>query len=46
MIWPRYERVDVWRPGDEAPAVLGRDDVLDGEDVVLGFTYPVANLFA
>ncbi len=46
MIWPRHERVDVWCPGNEAPAVLDQDDVLDGEDVVPGFTYPVATLFA
>jgi Uma2 family endonuclease len=45
VIWPRYRRVDVWRLGDEAPTSLGVDDVLDGEDVVPGFTYPVAHLF-
>lgn len=45
VIWPRYQRVDVWRPGDAAPAALGVDDTLDGEDVVPGFTYPIARLF-
>jgi len=45
VIWPRYTRVDVWRPGDETPATLEVDDVLDGEDVVPGFTYPIARLF-
>ena len=44
-IWPRYRRVDVWHPGDETPTSLGVDDTLDGEDVVPGFTYPVARLF-
>ena len=45
VVWPRYERVDVWRPGDETPTALGVDDTLDGEDVVPGFTYPIADLF-
>jgi len=45
VIWPRYKRIDVWRPGDETPTTLGVDDVLDGEDVVPGFTYPIARLF-
>ena len=45
VVWPRYERVDVWHPGDETPTALGVDDTLDGEDVVLGFTYPIADLF-
>jgi len=45
VIWPRYKRIDVWHPGDETPKVLGVDDVLDGEDVVPGFTYPIARLF-
>lgn len=46
VIWPRYRRVDVWHPGDEAPTPLGIEDMLDGEDVVPGFTYPIARLFA
>jgi len=45
VIWPRYRRVDVWRPGDTTPTPLGVSDTLDGEDVVPGFTYPVARLF-
>ncbi len=45
VIWPRYQRVDVWRPDDETPTRLGIDEVLSGEDVVPGFTYPIANLF-
>jgi len=46
VVWPRYQRVDVWHPGDEAPRTLGVADTLDGEDVVPGFTYPVARLFS
>ncbi len=45
VVWPRYARVDVWHPGDETPTALGVDDTLDGEDVVPGFTYPIADLF-
>jgi len=45
VIWPRYKRVDVWRPGDDTPTPLGIDDALDGEDVVPGFTYSTARLF-
>lgn len=44
VIWPRYQRVDVWHRGDTAPATLGIDDLLDGEDVVPGFSYPIAHL--
>ena len=46
VIWPRYKRVDVWRPGDTRPTQYGVEDTLDGEDVVPGFTYPVGRLFA
>ncbi len=45
VVWPRYRRVDVWRPGDDQPTPLGMDDTLSGEDVVPGFTYPIARLF-
>jgi len=45
VVWPRYQRVDVWRPGDDQPTPLGMDDTLSGEDVVPGFTYPIARLF-
>ncbi len=47
IIWPKRQKVDVWRPGDMQPsATLGVGDTLDGLDVVPGFTYPVADLFA
>jgi len=47
VVWPRYQQVDIWRPGDdvEPSTARGLDDTLDGEDVVRGFTYPVAKLF-
>ena len=45
VIWPRYKRVDVWRSSDETPIPRGVDDTLDGEDVIPGFTYPIARLF-
>lgn len=46
MVWPKYQQVDVWRQGsDEPAATLKIGDVLDGLDVVPGFTYPLARLF-
>ncbi len=47
IVWPKYEQVDVWRPGADQPSVtLGSGDLLDGLDVLPGFTYPVDRLFA
>jgi Uma2 family endonuclease len=48
VIWPERRAIDVWHPGDSdrPAATLGTDDALDGEDVVPGFAYPVADVFA
>jgi Uma2 family endonuclease len=47
VLWPRYQQVDIWRPGDTRPsAVLTEADALDGLDVLPGFSFPVADLFA
>ena len=48
IIWPAKQRIDVWRPSStERPALtLGVNDALNGEDVVPGFAYPVAAVFA
>ena len=46
VIWPRYQKVDVWRSGDTTPSTLTVTDTLDGEDVVPGFSYLVAGLFS
>ena len=46
VVWPKRQQVDVWRPGAVEPATLGIGDMLDGENVVPGFTYTVADLFA
>lgn len=50
IIWPTYRQVDVWRPDAAgAPhmlATLGPGDALEGLDVLPGFTYPLADLFA
>ena len=45
VIWPHYRRVDIWHPGDKTPTALGVDDLLSGEGVVPGFTFPIARLF-
>jgi Uma2 family endonuclease len=45
-VWPRHQRVDVWRPGGRRPSrILGSDDLLEGEDVVPCFSCPIAPLF-
>jgi Uma2 family endonuclease len=47
LIWPRQQEVEVWRPGSAVPVTtLGIGDALDGLDVVPGFMYPLAKLFA
>lgn len=47
VVWPKYQQVDVWRPGtDQLMMVLGIDDSLDGLDVLPGFTHPVAKRFS
>ncbi len=48
IVWPMRRRIDVWRPDtlDRPAATLGVGDLLDGEDVVPGFAYPVADVFA
>jgi len=48
VVWPQSGHIDVWHPGSlTAPAVtLHGGDTLDGADVVPGFTYAVADVFA
>jgi Uma2 family endonuclease len=43
-VWPAAQTVDAWTP-DEPMRTLKTGDVLDGLDVVPGFTLPVADLF-
>ncbi len=46
VVWPGRREVDVWQAGADQPlATLRPGDMLDGGDVVPGFTYPVADLF-
>ncbi len=45
VVWPRYQRIDVWHPDDETPTPRGVEDTLEGEDVIPGFSYPIASLF-
>jgi Uma2 family endonuclease len=48
IVWPHDRSIDIWRAGTlDAPALrLGNHDILSGEDVVAGFTHPVADIFA
>jgi Uma2 family endonuclease len=47
VVWPEARTVEVWHPSDTQRPVktLRSGDLLDGEAVVRGFTYPVADLF-
>ncbi len=45
VVWPQRQQVDLWHPGASTPTIIGINAVLDGEDVVPGFSYPVAALF-
>ncbi len=48
IVWPDRQQIDVWRAGRTVgpAATLHASDTLDGEDVVPGFVYPVASVFA
>ena len=47
VVWPKTRQVDVWLPDNQQPGkTLKIGDALDGLDVVPGFTYPLAELFA
>jgi hypothetical protein len=44
-IWPKSETVDVWT-ADHPMQTIGPGGVLDGRDVLPGFTLALADLFA
>jgi Uma2 family endonuclease len=47
VVWPKHSQADVWRPGSNQPvATLHIGDQLDGLEVLPGFSYPLARLFA
>lgn len=48
VVWPHGAHIDVWRPDTQngPTSTLGINDILDGEDVVPGFSYAVRDLFA
>lgn len=48
VVWPQSKHIDVWHPDqpDRPTRALVVGDDLDGEDVIPGFTYPVADVFA
>ncbi len=48
VVWPTSGHIDVWHADHmEGPATtLNISDTLDGEDVLPGFAYPVAAVFA
>jgi Uma2 family endonuclease len=50
IVWPVLRRVDVWLPpipiAGQPATQLGPGDMLDGLNVIPGFTAPVSDLFA
>lgn len=48
IVWPSTHHVDVWRRGHPSGPVrtLNAGDAMDGEDVIPGFTHPLADIFA
>ena len=48
IVWPDRRQIDVWRSGRTVgpAAALHASDTLDGEDVIPGFAYLVASVFA
>lgn len=45
VIWPTVREVDVWLSGRLAAITLRGDDVLDGAEILPGFTLPIAHLW-
>ncbi|HVA91792.1 MAG TPA: Uma2 family endonuclease [Chloroflexota bacterium] len=47
VVWPDAQMIDIWHSGHPSrpTRTIRVGDTLDGEDVVGGFTYPVADLF-
>ena len=48
VVWPQAQHIDVWHTDrlDRPAATLNAGDTLDGEDILPGFTYAVADVFA
>ncbi len=46
VVWPQRREVDVWTPGRDMPETLRAGDTLTGAEVLPGFTYTLAGLFA
>jgi Uma2 family endonuclease len=48
VIWPQSAHIDVWHPEilTGPVATLRKTDKLDGEDIIPGFSYAIAALFA
>jgi Uma2 family endonuclease len=54
IVWPNRQEIDVWRRNPQtsqagvtaSSVTLGIGDFLDGGDVIPGFSYPVAEVFA
>ncbi|HEY8746139.1 MAG TPA: Uma2 family endonuclease [Chloroflexota bacterium] len=47
VVWPQRGEIDIWRMGSagQPSATLNDRDVLEGESVVPGFSFPVSDVF-
>lgn len=46
VIWPDVQQVDIWRPDSDLPmTTLAMANEIVGEEVVVGFRFPVARIF-
>jgi hypothetical protein len=48
VVWPQSGHIDIWHRDVEIGPVrtLNLGNTLDGEEVIPGFSYPVAQIFA
>lgn len=46
VVWPARKQSDVWTPAQDEPATQRIGDYIEGGDVLPGFAYAVADLFA
>jgi Uma2 family endonuclease len=46
VVWPARQEVDLWTPGRDTPVTLRQGASLEGGDILAGFSYPLAELFA
>jgi len=46
LVWPTTQQVEIWRLSGQPTETRNVTDMLDGEDVIPGFSHPIAALFS